>query len=136
MSFYCVANGSFHQGNEELFPTSKNSQCTAISAYALVWKALDRGKYVVVLDTQNSEQVREANRRYVERNPKISVDARHKYHELHPEVHRKAVSPYSQQHPDDNRSSVRHYSQLHPEVNRDAVLRYSQQHPDVNRSAV
>ncbi|KAG8270018.1 hypothetical protein J6590_093186 [Homalodisca vitripennis] len=40
MSFFCVAKGSFHQGNEKLFPMSKNSQCTAISACALVWKTL------------------------------------------------------------------------------------------------
>ncbi|KAG8323766.1 hypothetical protein J6590_107714, partial [Homalodisca vitripennis] len=89
-----------------------------------------------LLKTTRSEQVREAKRRYVERNPKISVDARHKYHEQHPEVHRKAVSRYSQQNPDVNRSAVRRYSQQHPDVNRSAVQRYSQQHPEVNRDAV
>ncbi|KAG8308527.1 hypothetical protein J6590_107824 [Homalodisca vitripennis] len=40
MSFCCVAKGSVHQGNEKLCPTSKNSQCTAISACALAWKTL------------------------------------------------------------------------------------------------
>ncbi|KAG8265946.1 hypothetical protein J6590_082435 [Homalodisca vitripennis] len=40
MSFCCVAKGSFHQENEKLFPTSNNSQCTAISACALAWKTL------------------------------------------------------------------------------------------------
>ncbi|KAG8314769.1 hypothetical protein J6590_085178 [Homalodisca vitripennis] len=40
MSFSCVVKGSFHQGDEQLFPTSKNAQCTSNSACALVWKAL------------------------------------------------------------------------------------------------
>ncbi|KAG8286288.1 hypothetical protein J6590_063385 [Homalodisca vitripennis] len=40
MSFSCVVKGSFHQGDEQLFPTSKNAQCTSNSACALVCKAL------------------------------------------------------------------------------------------------
>ncbi|KAG8279937.1 hypothetical protein J6590_093708, partial [Homalodisca vitripennis] len=40
MSFSCVVKGSFHQGDEQLFPTSKNAQCTSNSACALVWTAL------------------------------------------------------------------------------------------------
>ncbi|KAG8286487.1 hypothetical protein J6590_013091 [Homalodisca vitripennis] len=51
MSFYCVAKGSFHQGNEQLFPRSKNSQCTAISACALVWKALGLEFSTAAIDT-------------------------------------------------------------------------------------
>ncbi|KAG8313779.1 hypothetical protein J6590_107773, partial [Homalodisca vitripennis] len=51
MSFYCVAKGSFHQGNEQLFPRSKNTQCTAISACALVWKALGLEFSTAAIDT-------------------------------------------------------------------------------------
>ncbi|KAG8269509.1 hypothetical protein J6590_105905 [Homalodisca vitripennis] len=40
MSFSCVVKGSFYQGDEQLFPTSKNAQCNSNSACALVWKAL------------------------------------------------------------------------------------------------
>ncbi|KAG8246395.1 hypothetical protein J6590_085829 [Homalodisca vitripennis] len=32
--------GSFHQGDEQIFPTSKIAQCTSNSSCALVWKAL------------------------------------------------------------------------------------------------
>ncbi|KAG8324140.1 hypothetical protein J6590_099248, partial [Homalodisca vitripennis] len=34
------SSGSFHQGDEQIFPTSKIAQCTANSSCALVWKAL------------------------------------------------------------------------------------------------
>ncbi|KAG8289640.1 hypothetical protein J6590_100392 [Homalodisca vitripennis] len=50
MSFYCVAKGSFHQ-DEQLFPRSKNTQCTAISACALVWKALGLEFSTAAIDT-------------------------------------------------------------------------------------
>ncbi|KAG8250173.1 hypothetical protein J6590_107329, partial [Homalodisca vitripennis] len=51
MAFYCVAKGSFHQGNEQLFPTSKNSQCTANSACALAWKTLRLEFSTAAIDT-------------------------------------------------------------------------------------
>ncbi|KAG8274664.1 hypothetical protein J6590_103067 [Homalodisca vitripennis] len=43
--------GSFHQGNEQLYPTSKNSQCTAISACVLVWKVLCLEFSTTTIDT-------------------------------------------------------------------------------------
>ncbi|KAG8240611.1 hypothetical protein J6590_105359, partial [Homalodisca vitripennis] len=51
MSFSCVAKGSFHQGNEQLFPTSRNSQCTAISACAIAWKTLRLEFSTAAIDT-------------------------------------------------------------------------------------
>ncbi|KAG8269415.1 hypothetical protein J6590_107858, partial [Homalodisca vitripennis] len=51
MCFSCVAKGSFHQGNEQLFPTSKNSQCTAISACAIAWKTLRLEFSTAAIDT-------------------------------------------------------------------------------------
>ncbi|KAG8324173.1 hypothetical protein J6590_098567 [Homalodisca vitripennis] len=89
-----------------------------------------------LLKTTRDEQVREAKRKYVEQNPKISVDARHRYHEQHPEVHREAVRRYSQQHPEVNRSAVRRYSQQHPNVNREAVQRYYKQNVETSRERV
>ncbi|KAG8302103.1 hypothetical protein J6590_037482 [Homalodisca vitripennis] len=98
-------------------------------------KKVCRGRPKLLITTRD-EQVREANRRYVERNSKTTVDARRRYHEQHPEVHRKAVRRYSQRHPEGHRDSVRRYDVQHPEVNRDAVRHYSQQHPNINREAV
>ncbi|KAG8311810.1 hypothetical protein J6590_035892 [Homalodisca vitripennis] len=51
MSFSCVDKGSFHQGDEQLFPTSRNSQCTAISACALAWKILRLEFSTAAIDT-------------------------------------------------------------------------------------
>ncbi|KAG8315911.1 hypothetical protein J6590_062635 [Homalodisca vitripennis] len=51
MSFSCIVKGSFRQGDEQLFPTSKNVQCTANSACGLVWKALGFEFYSIAIDT-------------------------------------------------------------------------------------
>ncbi|KAG8289483.1 hypothetical protein J6590_103295 [Homalodisca vitripennis] len=88
------------------------------------------------LTTTRVEQVREAKRRHVQRNPEISRDAVRRYIEQHPEVEREASRRYSQRHPEAHRDAVRRYDQRHPEINRDAVRRYSQKNPDVNRDAV
>ncbi|KAG8284287.1 hypothetical protein J6590_106322, partial [Homalodisca vitripennis] len=77
-------------------------------------KKVCRGRPKLLITTRD-EQVREANRRYVERNSKTTVDARRRYHEQHPEVHRKAVRRYSQRHPEGHRDSVRRYDVQHPE---------------------
>ncbi|KAG8324172.1 hypothetical protein J6590_098566 [Homalodisca vitripennis] len=98
-------------------------------------KKIRRGR-PKTLTTTRDEQVREASKRYVQRNPKIRRETNRKYLSQNPEVHRKAVRIYSQQHPEVNRESVRRYDAQHPEVNRDAVRRYSLQHPEVNRDAV
>ncbi|KAG8319017.1 hypothetical protein J6590_100315 [Homalodisca vitripennis] len=89
-----------------------------------------------ILTTTRDEQVKEANRRYVQRNPKISRDALRRYLTQHPEVHKEAVRRYNKQHPQIHRDAVRRYDELHPEVHRDAVRHYNEQHPQVNRDAV
>ncbi|KAG8299622.1 hypothetical protein J6590_096324 [Homalodisca vitripennis] len=98
-------------------------------------KKIQRGRPKLQRTTRD-EQVKEAKRRYVQRNPKLGRDALSRYLQQHPEVHREAVRRYSQHHPQVHRDAVRRFDELHPEVHRDAVHRYDQQHPEVHRKAV
>ncbi|KAG8273918.1 hypothetical protein J6590_011468 [Homalodisca vitripennis] len=139
----CNTMSKDNKGNDFEYPLPKESLKVILSPVESVikHKAIGRPKKVrhgrpKLLKTTRDEQVKEANRRYVQRNPKLSRDALRKYLEQHPEVHREAVRRYSQQHPEVNRVAVRRYSQQHPEVNRDAVHRYSQHYPEVHREAV
>ncbi|KAG8279397.1 hypothetical protein J6590_106476, partial [Homalodisca vitripennis] len=131
------------KGHDFEYPNVKESHKVTVSPVESLIKPKSFGRPKKVrrgrpklLKTTRDEQMREANRRYVQRNPKLSRDALRKYLEQHPEVHREAVRRYSQQYPEVNRDAVRRYSEQHPEVNRDAVRRYSEQHPEINRDAV
>ncbi|KAG8265803.1 hypothetical protein J6590_086166 [Homalodisca vitripennis] len=95
-------------------------------------KKIQRGRPKLQRTTRD-EQVKEAKRRYVQRNPKVGRDALSRYLQQHPEVHREAVRRYSQQHPQVHRDAVRRFDELYPEVHREAVHRYDTQNTDARR---
>ncbi|KAG8250388.1 hypothetical protein J6590_102893 [Homalodisca vitripennis] len=139
----CNTRSKRHNENDFEYTTVKNIPKVILSPLKSVIKCKTIGRPKKIrrgrpktLTTTRDEQVREASKRYVQRNPKITRDTNRKYLAQNPEVHRKAVRIYSQQHPEVHRESVRRYDAQHPEVNRDAVRRYSQQRPEVNRDAV
>ncbi|KAG8329315.1 hypothetical protein J6590_089602 [Homalodisca vitripennis] len=133
----CDTMSKYNKGNDFEYPNLKES-LKVILERVIKHEAFGRPKKVRcgrprLLKPTRDEQVREANRRYVQRNPKLSCDALRKYLEQHPEVNRDAVCRYSEQHPEINRDAVRRYSEQHPEVHREVVHCYDKENADARR---
>jgi hypothetical protein len=82
---------------------------------------------------KNREQLRNKAREYAEANPAVNRDAVERYNEAHPDIHREAVARYDEANPEVNREAVARYNEANPEVNREAVARYRAHHPDAER---
>ncbi|XP_054281411.1 uncharacterized protein LOC128999079 [Macrosteles quadrilineatus] len=113
-------------------------------------KKIKRGR-PKVLDTTREEQLKDAKKRYSDKNldknredakryrdnnPDRCSDSARRYSIDHPDVHRDAVKRYNVNHPEVHRGAVQRYDSNNPEVHREAVRRYNDNNPEVHRVAV